>query len=195
MSGSTSSSTLRKVIIAGALGAVSVVLILTPVGVIPWFAGVSLTVMHIPAIIGAVLEGPVVGMVVGAIFGLCTLIRAAVAPNVPFDLFFVNPIVSVLPRILFPLLAWLVYRLFRGKLTPVAAAAAGIAGSIGHSVLVLGALVLVGALQPAVAASVFVANSLLEAAGAGVLTAAVVSAWKGIEGRSGRSRLAEEEGK
>ncbi len=196
MSGSTSSSsTLRKVIIAGALGAVSIVLILTPIGVIPWFAGVSLTVMHIPAIIGAVLEGPVVGLVVGAIFGLCTLVRAAVAPNVPFDLFFVNPIVSVLPRILFPLLAWLVYRAFRGKLTIVAAAAAGIAGSLGNSVLVLGALVLVGALQPAVAASVFVANSLIEAAGAAVLTAAVVAAWKGIESRTGRSKLAEEEGK
>jgi uncharacterized membrane protein len=189
---SGSSSPVRKVVVAGALGAVSIVLILTPFGMIPWFAGASLTTMHVPAIVGAVLEGPVVGLAVGGIFGVAALVRAATAPNGPIDVFFVNPLVSVLPRLLFPVIAWLVYRAFRGKLVPLASAVAGIAGSLSHSFLVLGALTLAGALPPATSAAVFVANGPIEAAVAAVLTAAVVSAWKGVEGRKGRSKLSDE---
>lgn len=188
-------SPVGKVVMAGALGAVSIVLILTPLGMIPWFAGASLTTMHVPAIIGAILGGPVVGLVAGGIFGAAALVRAAVAPNGPFDVFFVNPIVSLFPRLLFPIVAWLVYRAFRGRLVLLASAIAGIAASLAHSFLVLGALTLVGALPPATSAAVFVANGPLEAAGAAVLTAAVISAWKGVSGRKGRSRLADEEAK
>jgi uncharacterized membrane protein len=72
-------SNVRKIVVAGALGALSIALFLTPLGMIPWFAGVSLTVVHVPVIIGAVLEGPVVGMVVGAIFGVSALVKAATA--------------------------------------------------------------------------------------------------------------------
>ena len=183
-----------KVVMAGALGAVSIVLILTPLGMIPWFAGASLTTMHVPAIVGAVLGGPWVGAVTGGIFGVAALVRASVAPNGPVDPFFVNPLVSVLPRLAFPLVAWLAFRAFRGKAAAAAAAVAGAVGSLAHSFLVLGALCLLGALPPAVAAGVFVANGPVEAAAAAVLTAAVVSAWKGVAGARGRSRLADEEG-
>jgi len=102
------SSPVRKAVVAGALGAVSIALFLTPFGYIPWLAGASLTVMHVPAILGAVLEGPVVGMVVGAIFGVTSLVKAATAPQGPIDVFFVNPVVSVLPRVLVGLAAWAV---------------------------------------------------------------------------------------
>jgi len=195
MSDSGASSPVRKVVVAGALGAVSIVLILTPIGMIPWFSNASLTTMHIPAIVGAVIEGPIVGMVVGGIFGAAALVRAAVAPNGAFDVFFVNPLVSILPRILFPLVAWIAYRAFRGKLAPLASGAAALAGSLTHSVLVLGALTLVGALPLATSVAVLLANGSVEAVAAAVLVSAVVSAWKGIEGRSGRSRLADEEEK
>jgi uncharacterized membrane protein len=183
----------RKIVVAGVLSALSIALFLTPFGYIPWLAGVSLTVMHVPAIIGAVLEGPVVGTIVGGIFGISALIKAATAPQGPIDVAFVNPLVSVLPRLLIGLASWLVYRAFRGRFEPAAAAAAGIAGSLANSVFVLGALVLVGAIPPAVAGTVFVANSLLEAVLAAVLTLAVVAAWKGIESRTGKAKLAKEE--
>jgi uncharacterized membrane protein len=186
-------SKVRKIVVAGALGALSIALFLTPFGYIPWLAGASLTVMHIPAIIGAVLEGPVVGTIVGGIFGVSALITAATAPKGPIDVFFVNPLISVLPRLFVGLIAWLVYRAFRGRFTAVAAAAAGIAGSLTNTVLVLGALVLFGAIPPAVAATVAVSNGLLEAALAAVLTLGVVAAWKGIESRTGKARLAKEE--
>jgi uncharacterized membrane protein len=149
--------------------------------------------MHVPAIIGAVLEGPVVGMIVGGIFGVTALVKAATAPLGIFDPYFVNPLISVLPRILIGLVAWAVYKAFRGKLVPLAAATAGVAGSLTNSILVLGALVAFSPFPLATAVAVFVANSLLEAAVGGVLTLGVVAAWKGIESRSGKAKLAKEE--
>lgn len=185
-------SSVRKIVVTGVLGALSIALFLTPFGYIPWVAGASLTVMHVPAIIGAVLEGPVVGIVVGGIFGATALIKAAVAPQGPIDVFFVNPLISVLPRLLIGLAAWATFRAFRGKRTPIAAAVAGIAGSLTNSIFVLGALAAFAAIPIAAAAAIFVANSFIEAALAAVLTLGVVAAWKGIESRRGKARLADE---
>jgi len=64
------SNRVRKIVITGALGAISVILGVTRWGFIPWVSGTSLTIMHIPVIIGAVLEGPVVGTLIGLIFGV-----------------------------------------------------------------------------------------------------------------------------
>ena len=186
-------SNVRKIVVAGALGALTIALIVTGAGVIPWFAGVSLTVMHVPAIIGAIIEGPVVGIVVGGIFGAAALVKAAVAPNGPIDVFFVNPLISILPRLLIGLAAWAAHRAFRGKAGALAAATAGVVGSLTNSFFVLGALVAFGAIPLAVAGSVFVANSLIEAAVGGVLSLGVVAAWKGIESRTGKAKLAAEE--
>lgn len=186
-------SPLRRIVVSGALAALSIALMLTPFGMIPWFAGASLTVVHVPVIIGAVLEGPIAGMSIGAIFGVSALVRAAVAPTGPIDPFFVNPAISVLPRILIGLAAWAAYRAFRGKLPAVSAVVAGLAGSLTNSALVLGSLVIFGAIPPATAIAVLVANAPLEAVLAAVLTLGVVAAWKGIESRSGKAKLADEE--
>lgn len=191
--GKASSSMLRTTIVTGALSAVSVALFLTPFGYIPWLAGASLTVMHVPAILGAVLEGPAAGAIIGAIFGLTSLVKAATAPQGPIDIFFTNPLVSVLPRIAVGLLAWVTFKALGGKRRTLGAAAAAIVGSLANTIFVLGALVLLGALPLAAAASVFVANGLVEAALAAVLTVGVVAAWKGISSKSGKARLADED--
>jgi len=190
-----SSSLIRTTIVTGALSAVSIALFLTPFGYIPWVAGASLTVMHVPAILGAVLEGPVAGAIIGGIFGVTSLIKAATAPQGPIDVFFTNPLVSVLPRILVGLLAWVAFKAIGRKKVVLGAAAAAIVGSLANSLFVLGSLVLLGALPLAAAASVFVANSFVEAALAAVLTVAVVAAWRGIGSKSGKARLADEEKK
>ena len=65
----------RKIAVTGVLGAVTILLGLTHWGFIPWFGGVSLTIMHIPVIIGAILEGPAVGAGIGLIFGLFSMLR------------------------------------------------------------------------------------------------------------------------
>ena len=109
--------------VTGALGAVAVTLSVSGLGYIPWFAGASLSVLAIPAIVGAVIEGPVVGVLVGAIFGLTSLVQAAVNPaKGPLDVFFVNPLISVLPRLFIGLAAWAVFRLFKAKFRAAGAA-------------------------------------------------------------------------
>ncbi|MCX7023885.1 MAG: ECF transporter S component [Spirochaetes bacterium] len=182
----------RKIVIAGALGAVSIVLFLTKLGFISWIQGISLTVMHVPVIIGAVIEGPLVGGAIGLIFGVTSLIQAATAPNGPGDVFFVNPLVSVAPRILVGVAAWAVYAPFRGKLPAISLPLAGVVGSLTNSVLVLGALVALKALPLPAAAGIVLSNGLIEAVVAAVLTTAVVTAWKGIASKGGVSRVSKE---
>ena len=66
----------RKLVSAGMLSAISIILGMTPLGIIP-IGPLSATTMHLPVIIGAVLEGPVVGLIIGAIFGGFSLYQAA----------------------------------------------------------------------------------------------------------------------
>ena len=70
-----------------------------------------------------------------------------------------------------------------------ALAAAGIAGSLTNTLLVLGVLGLYAYIPWPLVGTIAVTNGLLEAAAAAVITVAVVAAWQGIEyGRRG-SRL------
>ncbi|HEX7434480.1 MAG TPA: ECF transporter S component, partial [Anaerolineaceae bacterium] len=100
----------RKIVVAGIMAAISCFLGLTHWGFIPWFGGVSLTIMQVPVIIGAVLEGPLVGAIIGLIFGVFSMLQAAIAPNGPTDVWFTNPLLSVLPRLAIGPLAWLVWQ-------------------------------------------------------------------------------------
>jgi uncharacterized membrane protein len=198
------SKRIRKIAVAGAMGAIAIFLGASHLGFIPWFTGVALTIMHVPVIIAAVLEGPVVGLIVGFLFGAFSLIQAAVAPTGPVDVAFINPLVSVLPRLLIGPVAWLAYRAIHKTSEPVALVAAGLAGSITNTVLVLGTLGLLvtypvlivgekGAADQLVKiitwpllGSSAALNGLPEAAAAALITLAVVAAWKRIEyGRRG----------
>ncbi|KNF07825.1 putative membrane protein [Gottschalkia purinilytica] len=95
---SKTSFSLRKLTIIGVLGAISAILGMTPIGFIP-VGPTNATIMHIPVIIGAILEGPVVGAMVGVIFGIFSIIRSITAPTVISPVFY-NPLVSILPRVL-----------------------------------------------------------------------------------------------
>ena len=103
----------QEIAVAGVLSAIAVLLAVTRLGFIPFFAGISITVMHLPVIIGAVVSGPVVGSLIGLIFGLSSMILASVAPSGPGDVFFTDPLVSVLPRLFIGVAAWGAYRLTR----------------------------------------------------------------------------------
>lgn len=97
----------RKMTIIGVLGAISVVLGMTPLGFIP-VGPTRATIMHIPVIIGALMEGPLVGGFVGLIFGLFSIYQAVTMPT-PVSFVFLNPLVSVLPRILIGIVSYYVY--------------------------------------------------------------------------------------
>lgn len=97
----------RKMAIVGVLGAISAVLGMTPLGFIP-VGPTRATIMHIPVIIGAIMEGPVVGAFVGLIFGVFSIFQAITNPT-PVSVVFLNPLVSVLPRILIGIVTYYVY--------------------------------------------------------------------------------------
>jgi uncharacterized membrane protein len=185
---SNMSTTTRRIVIAGVMGAISIFLGATHLGFIPWLAGAAITIMHVPVIIGAVLEGPWVGAAIGFIFGAFSLLQGAIAPTGPADVWFTNPLVSIVPRLFIGPVAWLVHRSLKGMRETVALAAAGVAGSLTNTVLVLGVLGLYKFLPWSLIGTVAVTNGLPEAVVAAIITLAVVAAWKRIEtGRKGSS--------
>ena len=97
----------KSMAIVGVLGAISVVLGMTPLGFIP-VGPTRATIMHIPVIIGALMEGPIVGALVGLIFGLFSIFQAITNPT-PVSFVFLNPLVSVLPRVLIGITTYYVY--------------------------------------------------------------------------------------
>ena len=123
----------RKIAVTGVLGAIAVFLGVTGLGFIPVpvpnVAG-DATIMHVPAIHGGVLEGPLVGILVGAIFGLFSLLNA----NSPI---FADPAVSVFPRLFVGLVAYLAFAGLKRVSLYLAWIAAGFLGTLTNTTLVL----------------------------------------------------------
>ena len=128
----------RRMAIIGVLSAISIMLSMTPLGFIP-IGPTNATIMHIPVIIGAIIEGPVVGITVGFIFGATSLLKALTMPTIT-SFAFVNPLVSVLPRMLIGIVAYYVYKLTI-KFTKnvfVSGWITGVIGSLVNTAVVLG---------------------------------------------------------
>lgn len=127
--------------------AIIILLTFTPLGYIP-LGSVSATIIHIPVIIGAIVLGIKYGAVLGTVMGLFSLARAAVMPTSPLDVLFLNPLVSVLPRILLGITAAAVFiwlkKLLKNKkfANPLSIGVAAACATIVNTVTVLGLLVL-----------------------------------------------------
>ena len=127
----------RKMAIIGVLASISIMLSMTPLGFIP-IGPTNATIMHIPVIIGAILEGPIVGITVGAIFGATSLLRAFTMPTIT-SFVLMNPLVSILPRVLIGIVAYYVYKLIV-KFTKNVFVSGWITGVIGSLVNTIGVL-------------------------------------------------------
>ena len=129
----------RKMTVIGVLSAISIMMSMIPfIGYIP-IGPMKATIMHVPVIIGAIIEGPLVGAIIGLIFGLTSLWNAITQPVLLSPLF-INPLVSVLPRILIGIIAYYVYQGVY-KLTKKVYASgfvAGLLGSLANTAGVLG---------------------------------------------------------
>ena len=165
--GSVLSLNVRQIVIAGVLGGIAIFLGYTRLGFIPVpnISG-NATIMHVPAILGGALEGPVVGTIVGGIFGIFSFIQA----EVPF---FRDPLVSILPRLFIGVVAWAVFAALRNFSLDLASAAAGVLGSLTNTVGVLGMAVLLGYL-PLAAVVPVVPQAIAEAIIAAIVTVVVV---------------------
>lgn len=72
---------------------------------------VSITIMHIPVIIAGIILGMRSAVINSLAFGLSSMFISATRPTMPLDVFFVNPLVSVIPRLLFGISVALIYKL------------------------------------------------------------------------------------
>ncbi len=98
----------RQLVLAGMLGGLVGVLGLTPLGMVPvpTPAGHA-TVLHVPVIIATVLEGPLVGTLVGFFFGAVSWWRAVTMPANPVaQVMFSDPVTAFGPRLLIAPLAY-----------------------------------------------------------------------------------------
>lgn len=172
----------RAVVIAGVLAAVSILLGATRLGFIPvpTPAG-NATIMHVPAILGGIMEGPAVGGVIGLVFGIFSFFQATIP-------MFKDPFVAILPRIFIGITAWATYAGLRRAGDVVAIILSAVVGSLTNTVLVLGMAVLRGYMAPAVALGVGLTHGLPEMLVAAIIVVAVVMAWKGAAGQARRRR-------
>jgi len=157
----------RKIVVSGLLGAIAIFLGVTRLGFIPVpnLSG-NATIMHVPAILGGVLEGPIVGVLVGAIFGLFSFIQASIP-------LFADPLVAVLPRLFIGVVAYLAFAGLKRVNVTLALALAGILGSLTNTGLVLGMAVVRKYMTAGVAWGVALTNGLAEAVVAAIISVAI----------------------
>ncbi len=178
----TSVLSVRKIVITGILAAIAILLGVTRLGFIPVpnISG-NATIMHVPAILGGVMEGPVVGALIGTIFGLFSFLQAT-SP------IFKNPLVSIFPRIWIGVVAYYTYVAGRRAFGEVAGLAiAGVCGTLTNTVLVLG-MAVITKLIPLELIPTIIPQAIAELIIAAIITVVVVGGWKRIEsGRGGAS--------
>lgn len=127
----------RQIAVIGMLSAISVVLGATGFGFIP-LPMAKATIMQIPVVIGAILEGPVVGIAVGLIFGVFSVVQNLTNPSSVLSFALINPLVSVLPRMLIGVTAYYGYRIGFIKNDVVKTGIGAAIGSLTNTVGVLG---------------------------------------------------------
>ena len=81
--------TIRELTIIGLLAGITIALGLSGYGIIP-LGPLNVTTLHVPTLIGAIVEGPKVGAFVGFIFGCYSLWQNITAPNILSPLFIVE---------------------------------------------------------------------------------------------------------
>ena len=174
----------RQLTIVGMLASITVILGLTGYGFVP-LPMAKATIMHIPVIIGAVLEGPAVGFMVGLLFGLFSVFQNMVAPNI-LSFAFLNPLVSVLPRVLIGLTAYYCYKWVPVKNEALKIGVGAALGSLTNTVGVLGMIYVLYAadfaaargIDPttvfAVVSGIAVTNGLPEAIISAIITVPVI---------------------
>lgn len=142
----------RRIVITGILAAVAILLSL--------FTGYG-TIWHVPAIIGGVLGGPVVGLLVGGILGLFSFSSS------PF-------VIHILSWLFIGVTAYYSYAALKNKNEYIALAVAGMVGTL-------------TAMIPAISLGYLTVEMISQIIISPVLTVILVTAWKRIESGGGRA--------
>ena len=156
----------RWMVSVALMAAIVIVLANTPLGMIQ-LPIIKATTVHIPVILGAILLGPGAGAILGAVFGICSLVSNTMAPTLLSFAFspFLSTTgipgalkaiwISVGCRILIGVVAGWLWVLFKIKLNQfIALPIVGFVGSMVNTVTVMGSIYFLFAQQYAEAKEV-----------------------------------------
>ncbi len=167
----------RDLAVAGVFGGLAIALSFTPLGLIPVpNPSGAATSLHLPAIMAGILAGPIVGGLVGLVLAIASWYSFGASfvtfagGNLPLAL-----LAAFLPRILIGVFAYYAYRPLR-RWPVLATAVASVVGTVINTVGVLGLLVWLGKMPPAILVPVLSMNSPIEIILALVVTIPAVAA-------------------
>lgn len=128
------------------LVAVTLIMAFTPLGYLRT-AGMEISFLMIPVVVGAVVLGPTEGAILGGVFGLTSFSTCFTGSLMGSQLLNINPvftfIVCVVPRVLAGWLPGLLFRALTRKKDPLYAyGAAALSGAVLNTVLFMGSLCL-----------------------------------------------------
>lgn len=176
----------RKLTFMGVMLALTIVFVM--ITAMPNITFSMAVVMFIPTILTGIILGPVAGGIMGFFAGVSTLLRALLLPVSPTDIFFINPLVSVIPRITVGIAAYYIFTLI-SRITKQNTLASGISGALSmliNTIGVIGMLYVVfgqtmvdtmGGGFVAVLGAVFLSNGIIEMISALIIVPIAYSAY------------------
>lgn len=138
----------------------------------------DVTIVHITVILSAVLFGSKTGLIIGAVWGILSMTRAYIQPT-PFNVVFLNPLISVLPRLIVGWASGLLFEQLSKRISSTSKWIYSVTAFVGtamNTILVLGGIYLLAGETYAAAlgvpittlltalGGVFVSNGLIEIA-------------------------------
>lgn len=126
--------------------ALIVLLGFTPLGMIP-LGFINVTILCVPVIVGTLHMGRKSGVILGLTFGIVSFISALIKPSALVStLMGASPllvaVMSLLPRVMVPVVADGVYHLFQEKNKHLAVGMGAVCGSVTNTILYLGMMLL-----------------------------------------------------
>ena len=186
---------LRDFVLLALFVGLIVLLGFTPLGLIP-LGFINVTILCVPVIVGALYMGWKNGLLLGLAFGLPSFISALMKPSALVStLMGASPVLvalmSILPRLLVPMVAYGVYTCLRSKRENLAVGVAAVCGSLTNTIFYLGLMLLFYVLCGIDTASVLslIGGTALiagtcEAIAAAVLCTPILMALRRINGRN-----------
>ena len=145
---SINSEKIRTLAVTGIMCSIAIILSFPFIGTLPLLP-VAATVAFLPVLVTTVTLGLGPGLAVAMVAGVASMLRGFVAPMGLLGIYFQNPLISILPRLLIPIAVWLC---FKGLMAvplpksidkvPLAVGISVAAGSLANTAGVLGSLYL-----------------------------------------------------
>ena len=147
MVSSTDRRTHRTILLAMFIAIIAAMTFVPYTGFIA-YGGIAITTLHVPVIIAIIKLGLRDGVIVATSFGTLGMLRALTSAPTPFVIPFMNPLISIAPRLLMGIgtglaAIWLLKLIGTKNRTPYYAVIAFIGTSL-NTIFVLTALVLFG---------------------------------------------------